>query len=68
MNGPAFFYLSIILAIFLLCQELVVFDREREDNLYTTVPWVVSTILSYGPVNVICPVRTSTRFAEVQSG
>ncbi|GJN93059.1 hypothetical protein Rhopal_006104-T1 [Rhodotorula paludigena] len=55
MNGPAFFYLSIILAIFLLCQELVVFDREREDNLYTTVPWVVSTILSYGPVNVICP-------------
>ncbi|BGP42824.1 ATP-binding cassette transporter snq2 [Rhodotorula kratochvilovae] len=54
MNAPAFYYLSIILAIFLLCEELVVFDRDREDNLYSTVPWVVSVILSYGPINVLC--------------
>ncbi|GAA5828021.1 hypothetical protein JCM3770_002793 [Rhodotorula araucariae] len=54
VNDTAFYYLSIILAIFLLCGELVVFDREREDNLYSSVPWVLSVILSYGPINVIC--------------
>ncbi|GAA5921109.1 hypothetical protein JCM3775_004094 [Rhodotorula graminis] len=53
MQAPAFYYLSIILAVFLLCNELVVFDREREDNLYSTGPWVVSVILSYAPINIV---------------
>jgi hypothetical protein len=54
---PCLFYLSIVVAVFLLCEELVIFDREREDNLYATVPWVASLILSYLPANVIFPVR-----------
>ncbi|GAA5992258.1 hypothetical protein JCM10908_001843 [Rhodotorula pacifica] len=52
---PAYFYLSIILAVFILCEELVVFDREREDNMYKTLPWVASTILSFFPMNLVIP-------------
>ncbi|KAG0658490.1 hypothetical protein C6P46_005733 [Rhodotorula mucilaginosa] len=52
---PGYFYLSIILAVFILCEELVVFDREREDNMYKTLPWVASTILSYLPMNAVIP-------------
>ncbi|CDR35783.1 hypothetical protein NBRC10512_006151 [Rhodotorula toruloides] len=54
-STPAMYYLSIILAVFILCGELVVFDREREDNMYKTVPWVVSVFLSYLPANVVFP-------------
>jgi len=32
--APGFFYLSIVIAVFTLCQELVIFDREQDDNLY----------------------------------
>jgi hypothetical protein len=46
---------AIILAVFILCGELVVFDREREDNMYKTVPWVASVFLSYLPANVVFP-------------
>ncbi|CEQ39426.1 SPOSA6832_00937 [Sporobolomyces salmonicolor] len=54
-SGPGFFYLSIVVAVFILCQELVIFDREREDNLYSTVPYVLATILGYLPGNVVFP-------------
>jgi hypothetical protein len=54
---PCLFYLSIVVAVFLLCEELVIFDREREDRLYSTIPWVASLVLSYLPANVIFPVR-----------
>ncbi|GAA6063063.1 hypothetical protein JCM10212_003008 [Sporobolomyces blumeae] len=53
--GPGFFYLSIVVAVFLLCQELVIFDREQDDNLYGTVPWVIALFLGYLPANVIFP-------------
>ncbi|GAA5959155.1 hypothetical protein JCM21900_001409 [Sporobolomyces salmonicolor] len=54
-SGPGFFYLSIVVAVFILCQELVIFDREREDNLYSTVPYVLATMLGYLPGNVVFP-------------
>ncbi|BGP02838.1 ATP-binding cassette transporter snq2 [Rhodotorula toruloides] len=54
-STPAMYYLSIILAVFILCGELIVFDREREDNMYKTVPWVASVFLSYLPANVVFP-------------
>ncbi|GAA5875055.1 hypothetical protein JCM3774_003416 [Rhodotorula dairenensis] len=54
-SQPGYFYLSIVLAVFILCEELVVFDREREDNMYKTLPWVTSTILSYLPMNAVIP-------------
>ncbi|GAA5870410.1 hypothetical protein JCM8547_004025 [Rhodosporidiobolus lusitaniae] len=52
---PCLFYLSIVVAVYLLCQELVVFDREREDGLYGAPAWVFSLILSYLPANVVFP-------------
>lgn len=54
-STPACFYLSIIIYTFILCGELVVFDREREDSLYGTIPWVAASFLSYLPSNVIFP-------------
>ncbi|GAA6021211.1 hypothetical protein JCM11491_001608 [Sporobolomyces phaffii] len=56
--APGFFYLSIVIAVFNLCQELVIFDREQDDNLYggnSTVPWVIALILGNLPANVIFP-------------
>ncbi|GAA5912086.1 uncharacterized protein JCM6883_007106 [Sporobolomyces salmoneus] len=53
--APGFFYLSIVIAVFNLCQELVIFDREQDDNLYGTVPWVIALILGNLPANVIFP-------------
>lgn len=55
MSTPGFFYLSIIVYVFILTSELVVFDREREDNLYGTLPAVVGNWLSYLPSNVVFP-------------
>lgn len=37
-SHSAFFYLSIVLFIFLFCQNLVVFDREREVRRFATRP------------------------------
>ncbi|KAM0752952.1 P-loop containing nucleoside triphosphate hydrolase protein [Meredithblackwellia eburnea MCA 4105] len=54
-STPACFYLSIIVSCWIQCSELVVFDREREDNLYSTVPYVVGSWLSYLPGNVLFP-------------
>ncbi|GAA5883094.1 hypothetical protein JCM16303_006086 [Sporobolomyces ruberrimus] len=53
--APGFFYLSIVIAVFNLCQELVIFDREQDDNLYGTVPWVIALIVGNLPANVIFP-------------
>ncbi|GAA5939117.1 uncharacterized protein JCM15063_004431 [Sporobolomyces koalae] len=53
--APGFFYLSIVIAVFNLCQELVIFDRERDDNLYGTTPWVIALILGNLPANVVFP-------------
>lgn len=55
MSTPGFFYLSIIVYVFILTTELVVFDREREDNLYGTLPAVIGNWLSYLPSNVVFP-------------
>ena len=54
-SSPACFYLSIIIFVYLLCAELVIFDREREDGLYGTVPYVVASFVSYLPANLAFP-------------
>ncbi|KZT29972.1 P-loop containing nucleoside triphosphate hydrolase protein [Neolentinus lepideus HHB14362 ss-1] len=51
----AFFYLSIVIYIFILCNNLVIFDREREDHLYSVVPYVLSNFLAFLPINVMGP-------------
>ncbi|TFK50026.1 P-loop containing nucleoside triphosphate hydrolase protein [Heliocybe sulcata] len=51
----AFFYLSIVIYIFIICNNLVIFDREREDHLYSVVPYVISNFLAFLPINVLGP-------------
>ncbi|GAA6030923.1 hypothetical protein JCM8097_008938 [Rhodosporidiobolus ruineniae] len=53
--GPTMFYLSIIIGCWIWCGELVIFDREQEDGLYSTVPYVLSLFISYLPINVAFP-------------
>ncbi|KDQ57066.1 hypothetical protein JAAARDRAFT_35662 [Jaapia argillacea MUCL 33604] len=51
----AFFYLTIILFIFINSKHLVVFDREREDHLYSVIPFVFSHFVSFLPINIVVP-------------
>ncbi|KAK4052819.1 ATP-binding cassette transporter snq2 [Microbotryomycetes sp. JL201] len=52
-STPAFYYLSIVVFIYLLCPLLQLFDREREDNLYATAPAVLAFMLQFLPVMVV---------------
>ncbi|ORY74754.1 P-loop containing nucleoside triphosphate hydrolase protein [Leucosporidium creatinivorum] len=54
-STPAFFYLSIVVYVFLLCEELVIFDREREDHLYKTLPATLAIFLSALPLAILAP-------------
>lgn len=50
---PIYGYLVQIVWIFKWCTALVVFDREREDNLYSPAAWVISETIAWFPVNII---------------
>ena len=52
---PAYFYLSIIVAVSIWVAELQVFDREREDGLYSAVPFVLASTISFLPANIVFP-------------
>lgn len=39
----------------LQCDELIVFDREREDRLYEAVPAAIALFLSALPTAIIAP-------------
>lgn len=54
-STPAYFYLSIIVHVWIQTGELIVFDRERDDRLYSVVPYVAASWLSFLPGNVIFP-------------
>jgi ABC-type multidrug transport system permease subunit len=41
------------------CQVLVVFDRERDDHLYSATAWVVSETIANAPINIVVPVLYS---------
>ncbi|KAG8836185.1 hypothetical protein FRC17_009528 [Serendipita sp. 399] len=51
----AYFYLTIVYSIYRYCNELVVFDRERQDHLYKVIPWLISEIISNLPINIFFP-------------
>lgn len=55
MSTPGMFYLTIIVYVYILTEELVIFDREREDNLYSTISYVIGSWLSYLPGNIFFP-------------
>lgn len=44
---PSVFYLQQVFWIYKFCKDLVIFDREREDNLYSVVPYVLSDWISF---------------------
>lgn len=52
---PVYGYMVQVVWIFKWCSSLVVFDREREDNLYSPAAWVVSEMIAWVPVNIIAP-------------
>ncbi|KAF8310725.1 P-loop containing nucleoside triphosphate hydrolase protein [Clavulina sp. PMI_390] len=55
-QAPCYFYLTLIYNIYRLCEtELVVFDREREDNLYAVVPYVISDLVANMPLHIMAP-------------
>ncbi|KAG8839536.1 hypothetical protein FRC18_010315 [Serendipita sp. 400] len=51
----AYFYLTNVYSIYRYCNELVVFDRERQDHLYKVLPWLISEVLSNLSINVFFP-------------
>lgn len=44
-----------IVHVWIQTGELIVFDRERDDRLYSVVPYVAASWLSFLPGNVIFP-------------
>ncbi|GMK58369.1 hypothetical protein CspeluHIS016_0504010 [Cutaneotrichosporon spelunceum] len=44
---PGVFYLQQVFWVYKFCSDLVIFDREREDNLYDVVPYVLSDWVSF---------------------
>lgn len=52
---PVFAYLSQVVWTYKWCSALVVFDREREDNLYSPAAWIVAEMLAWLPMNVLAP-------------
>jgi ABC-type multidrug transport system permease subunit len=37
------------------CTTLIIFDRERQDNLYNPAAWLIAEIIAWLPVNIIGP-------------
>lgn len=52
---PVYAYLSQVVWTYKWCTSLVVFDREREDNLYSSAAWVLSECIAWLPMNIIAP-------------
>lgn len=44
---PGVFYLQQVFWVYKFCKDLIIFDREREDNLYDVVPYVLSDWISF---------------------
>lgn len=57
---PFYSYLTQIVWTYKWCTNLVVFDRELEDNLYEPASWVLSEYLAWLPMNVFAPFVYST--------
>ncbi|KAI1317208.1 hypothetical protein EDD11_008900 [Mortierella claussenii] len=49
-------YLMLMILIYRLSQEIVIYDRERMDRWYGPLPHLVSTVLYSAPPNILYPV------------
>lgn len=52
---PVYGYMTQVVWTFKWCTSLVVFDREREDSLYSPAAWVLSELIAWLPMNVFAP-------------
>lgn len=52
---PVYGYMTQVVWTFKWCSSLVVFDREREDNLYSPAAWLLSESIAWLPTNIIGP-------------
>ncbi|KAJ6548867.1 P-loop containing nucleoside triphosphate hydrolase protein [Mycena capillaripes] len=43
---PGYFYLTQVYWIYKFCSDLIIFDREREDRLYSTFPYIIADFIS----------------------
>jgi ABC-type multidrug transport system ATPase subunit len=50
-----FYYMTQVVWLFKWCTTLVVYDREREDGLYSSTAWLLSEFVAWMPVNVASP-------------
>ena len=53
-------YLLLIFIIYKLSNDMKIFDRERADNMYATIPYMVSQFLSTLPFNILFPLIYSS--------
>ncbi|KAF8213711.1 P-loop containing nucleoside triphosphate hydrolase protein [Mycena galopus ATCC 62051] len=44
---PGYFYLTQVYWIYKYCSDFIIFDREREDHLYSTFPYIIADFISY---------------------
>ncbi|ORX36262.1 P-loop containing nucleoside triphosphate hydrolase protein [Kockovaella imperatae] len=52
---PGVFYLTSVFWIYKYCTDLLIFDREREDHMYSVVPYILSDFLSFLVPSVLWP-------------
>lgn len=53
--APVYDYVIQTIWTYKWCTSLVVFDREREDSLYSPVAWLSAEFLAWLPMNVFAP-------------
>jgi hypothetical protein len=53
-------YLMLIFTIYKLSNDMVIFDRERADNMYGTIPYMIAQFFSTLPFNIIFPLIYSS--------
>jgi hypothetical protein len=53
-------YLMLIFIIYKLANDMKVYDRERADNMYGTIPYMISQFFSTLPFNIIFPLIYSS--------
>ncbi|KAJ6569618.1 P-loop containing nucleoside triphosphate hydrolase protein [Mycena capillaripes] len=44
---PGYFYLTQVYWIYKFCSDFIIFDREREDRLYSTFPYIIADFISH---------------------
>ncbi|KAG0204964.1 hypothetical protein BGX28_003265 [Mortierella sp. GBA30] len=60
-------YLMLMIMIYRLSQDIVIYDRERMDGWYGPLPHLISSCLYSAPPNILYPIRLATGYFIVTS-